>query len=97
MGTRFGTYILVVSSANFAVPIISGGVWNWSVVSRQADASKIIPFPCNILVDTMLVFWYGNVKWSGDFPGCEISMKSHTGVRVELYVSVIFSFAIGYD
>ena len=38
MGTRSGTYIPVASSVNRAVPNNSGGVWNWSVVSRQAEA-----------------------------------------------------------
>ena len=55
MGTRSGTYIPVAPSVNCAVPNISGGVWNWSVVSRQADASKIIPFPCSILVEVVEV------------------------------------------
>jgi len=56
MGTRSGTYIPVASSVNCAVPDISGGAWNWSVVSRQADVSKIIPFPCSVLVEVVEVF-----------------------------------------
>jgi hypothetical protein len=38
MGTRSGTYIPIASSVNCAVPNIFGGVWNWSVVSKQAEA-----------------------------------------------------------
>ena len=38
MGTRSGTYIPVASSVNCATPNISGGVWNWSVVSKQTYA-----------------------------------------------------------
>jgi len=56
MGTRSGTYIPVASSINCAVPNISGGAWNWSVVSRQADASNIITFPCSVLVEVVGVF-----------------------------------------
>jgi len=55
MGTRSGTHIPVASSVNCAVPNISGSIWNWSVVSRQADASKIIPFPCSVLVEVVEV------------------------------------------
>jgi len=56
MGCRSGTYSSVASSANCVVPNISGGVWNWSVVSKQADASKIIPFPCSVLVEVVEVY-----------------------------------------
>jgi len=52
-GDSIRYYIPVASSVNCAVPNISGGVWNWSVVSRQADASKIIPFPCSVLVEVV--------------------------------------------
>jgi len=38
MGTRSGAYIPAASSVNCAVPNISGGVWNWSLVSKEADA-----------------------------------------------------------
>jgi hypothetical protein len=63
MGTRSGTYIPVASSVNCAVPIISSGVWNWSVVSKQADASKIIPFPCSVFVEAVevLLVWQRKV------------------------------------
>jgi len=55
MGTRSGTYIPVASSVNRAAPNISGGVWNSPVVSKQADESKIIPFPCSVLVEVVEV------------------------------------------
>jgi len=45
-----GIYSPVASSANCVVPSISGGVWNWSVVSKQVDALNIIPFSCSALV-----------------------------------------------
>jgi hypothetical protein len=59
MGTRSGTCIPVASSVNCAVSNISGGVWNWSVVSKQADASDIIPFPRSVLVEVVevLLVW----------------------------------------
>ena len=58
MGTRSGTYIPVASSVNCAVPNISGGVWNWSVVSKEADASKLIPFPCSVFVEVVeMLVW----------------------------------------
>jgi hypothetical protein len=43
MGTRSGTNIPVVSSVFCAVPDISGGVWNWAEVSKQADAPENNP------------------------------------------------------
>jgi len=63
MGIRSGTHSPVASSVNFVVPNISGGVWNWSVVRKQAGASKIIPFPCSVLVEVaeVLLVWQRNV------------------------------------
>ena len=56
-------YIPVASSVNCAVPNISGCVWNWSVVTEQADASKILPFPCTVLVEVVevLLVWQHKV------------------------------------
>jgi len=68
MGTPSGTYIPVASSVNCAVPNISGFVWNWSGVNKEADASKIITFPCSVLVEVVevLVWQRKVVSW---FPG----------------------------
>jgi len=62
MGTRSGTYIPVTSSVNCAAPNISGGVWYWPVVNKQADASKVIPFTCSGFVEVMeMLVWQRKV------------------------------------
>jgi hypothetical protein len=42
-GIRSGTHSPVTSSVNCVISNISGGVWNWSVVSIQNGASKNNP------------------------------------------------------